>query len=144
VRQHIEQGAPLPHPFLSPEWFDEVHAIRDRYADGAPSTAPQIRMNQIITGAPFGDDDIKLYVDTSQGAMMLERGELESPDVTVTTDYETARKVLVDQDAAAGMQAFMSGKIKVQGDMAKLMAMQASPPDDVARQIADAIKDVTA
>jgi putative sterol carrier protein len=101
-------------------------------------------MNQIITGAPFSEADIKLYVDTSEGAMVLERGELDSPDVTVTTDYETARKVLVDQDAAAGMQAFMSGKIKVQGDMAKLMAMQASPPDDTARKIAAEIKEVTA
>jgi len=133
----------LPHPFLSDEWFDEVHAIRSRHADGTPSSAPQIRMNQIITGAPFADGDIKLYVDTSEGAMVLERGELDSPDVTVTTDYETARKVLVDQDAAAGMQAFMSGKIKVQGDMAKLMAMQASPPDDTARKIAEEIKEAT-
>ena len=28
------------------------------------------------------------------------------------------------------MQAFMSGKIKVQGDMMKLMAMQTAMPDD--------------
>jgi len=32
----------------------------------------------------------------------------------------------VSGDPAAGMQAFMSGKVKIQGDMAKLMAAQAS------------------
>ncbi|MCB0956837.1 MAG: SCP2 sterol-binding domain-containing protein, partial [Ilumatobacter sp.] len=48
-------------------------------------------------------------------------------------------------DQAAGMQAFMSGKIKVQGDMMKMMAMQtAMPQDDIAKQIATEIKDITA
>jgi putative sterol carrier protein len=134
----------MPYPFLSAEWFDEVHAIRNRYADSAPSVPHQIRMNQIITGAPFTEDDVKLYMDTSHGTLVLAPGELESPDVTVTTDYETARKILVEQDPQAGMQAFMAGKIKVQGDMAKLMAMQGTPPDDTARKIADEIKAATA
>ena len=63
----------------------------------------------------------------------------------MTTDYDTARKVFVDQDQAAGMQAFMAGKIKVQGDMMKMMALQtAMPQDDVAKQISAEIKDLTA
>ena len=133
----------MPYPFLSAEWFDEVHAIRDRYTDGAPPVPHKIRMNQVITGAPFTDGDIKLYMDTSEGAMVLALGELDTPDVTITTDYDTARKIFVDQDPQAGMQAFMSGKIKVQGDMAKLMAMQAGGSDETAKKIADAIKEAT-
>ena len=54
----------------------------------------------------------------------MELGALDTPDLTITTDWETARKIFVDQDQAAGMQAFMAGKIKVQGDMMKMMAMQ--------------------
>ncbi len=43
------------------------------------------------------------------------------------------------------MQAFMSGKIKVQGDMMKLMAMQtAIPIDETTDKIADEIKAITA
>ena len=42
------------------------------------------------------------------------------------------------------MQAFMSGKIKVQGDMMKMMALQtAIPQDDVTKAIADEIKAAT-
>ncbi len=42
------------------------------------------------------------------------------------------------------MQAFMAGKIKVQGDMMKMMAMQTSmPQDNVAQTIADEIKSIT-
>ena len=62
----------------------------------------------------------------------------------MTTDYETAKALFVEQDAAAGMQAFMTGKITVQGDMMKLMAMQtAMPTDEASRQIADEIKAIT-
>ena len=64
--------------------------------------------------------------------------------VTVSTDWDTARKIFVDQDQAAGMQAFMSGKIKVQGDMTKLMMMNAAPPDEVAKSVAAEIKEMTA
>ena len=40
--------------------------------------------------------------------------------------------MIVDQDPAAAMQAFMAGKIKVQGDMMKLMAVQAAVADNEA------------
>jgi len=70
-------------------------------------------------------------------------GELDTPDLTLTTDYDTAKSIFVDQDQAAGMQAFMAGKIKVQGDMTKLMAMGAGQNDEVARTIAAEIKAIT-
>ena len=41
------------------------------------------------------------------------------------------------------MQAFMSGKIKIQGDMTKLMAMQGAPPDEFAKKVAEEIKAIT-
>jgi hypothetical protein len=37
----------------------------------------------------------------------------------------------------------MAGKVKVQGDMTKLMAMQATPPDARAQELSQKIKDVT-
>ena len=42
------------------------------------------------------------------------------------------------------MQAFMAGKIKVQGDMMKIMAMQsAMPQDEISKKIAEEIKAIT-
>ena len=62
----------------------------------------------------------------------------------MTTDYATAKALFVDQDPAAGMQAFMAGKITVQGDMMKLMAMQTSmPADEASQKIAEEIKAMT-
>jgi hypothetical protein len=138
----------MSHPFLSPSWMEAAKAIREKYAGQATKVTTSIRMNQVITGVPEGvgaDSTIKTYMDTSSGDVVMELGELEGADLTVTTDYDTARKLFVDQDQAAGMQAFMSGKIKVQGDMMKMMAMQTSMPnDEIAKTIAGEIKDITA
>ena len=134
----------MSHPFLSEDWMAAAKAIREKYQDQATKVTTSIRMNQVITDGPFGDDPINLYLDTSSGDVVMELGALDTPDLTLTTDYDTARKIFVEQDQAAGMQAFMAGKIKVQGDMMKMMAMQTSMPnDDIAKQIATEIKDIT-
>jgi hypothetical protein len=134
----------MPHPFLSDEWMAEARAIRERYAGQTTKVTQVLKINQVVTGAPFGDGTVESYVDTSSGDVVMELGHLEDADVTVTTDYDTAKAIFVEQDAAAGMQAFMSGKITVQGDMMKLMAMQtAMPTDEASRQISEEIKAIT-
>jgi putative sterol carrier protein len=135
----------MTYQFLTEEWMTAAKAIREKYADQVPAVTVSIRMNQVITDVPFGDGTVKSYLDTSSGAVDMELGELEAADLTVTTDYDTARKVFVDQDQAAGMQAFMSGKIKVQGDMMKMMAMQTGMPQtDITKQVSEEIKAITA
>jgi putative sterol carrier protein len=137
----------MTHPFLSDEWMDAARDIRAKYQDQVPKVTTSIRINQVITDVPFGDDTVTInsYLDTSSGEVVMELGELEGADATVTTDYATAKAMFVDGDQAVAMQAFMSGKIKVQGDMMKLMAMQtAMPQDDISKQIAAEIKEITA
>jgi putative sterol carrier protein len=132
--------------FLSEEWINAAREIRLKYADQAPPFPHKITMNQVITDVPEGvsaDGEVKVYMDSSSGQMELELGQLDEADVTISTDYDTARKIFVDQDPQAGMQAFMSGKIKITGDMTKLMMMQAAAPNDVAKTIAQEIKDIT-
>jgi putative sterol carrier protein len=141
---HAKESLDVTHQFLSDEWMTAVREIRARYADQTAPVPYKIKLNQVITDVPFGDGEVRLYVDTSDGTMSLEKGQLDDAEVTLTTDYDTARAVIVDQDQAAAMQAFMSGKIKVQGDMTKLMMMNATPQDDVAKQVAAEIKGVTA
>jgi putative sterol carrier protein len=81
-------------------------------------------MNLNITEVPFGDGEVQAHMDTSDGEMKMDLGHIEDPELTVTLDYATAKAILVEQNPQAGMQAFMAGKIKVQGDMTKLMALQ--------------------
>jgi putative sterol carrier protein len=134
----------MAHLFLSDEWMGAARAIREKYADEVPEVEADLRINQVVTDVPFGDDDVHSYLDTSSGSVVMELGQLEDADVTVTTDYATAQALFVDQDPAVAMQAFMTGKVKVQGDMMKLMAMQTSlPSNEFSEKIAQEIKDIT-
>jgi len=133
----------VPYKFLSDEWMDEAKKIREEFAGKGSPPAHAVRMNQIITDVPFGDGTINAHMDTSGGDLEMDIGHLDNPDLTVTLDYETAKAILVDQNPQAGMQAFMAGKIKVQGDMTKLMAMQSGTPDPTAQEVAAKIKEIT-
>jgi putative sterol carrier protein len=82
-------------------------------------------------------------MDTSNGEMEMDLGHIENPDLTVTLDYATAKAIIVEQNPQAGMQAFMAGKIKVQGDMTKLMAMQSGVVDPAAAEVAAKIAEIT-
>jgi putative sterol carrier protein len=123
----------------------EAKAIRERYAGQTGKVTQSLKINQVVTGAPFGEGTVESYLDTSSGDVVMELGRLDDADATLTTDYDTAKAMFVDQDHAAGMQAFMTGKVTVQGDMMKLMALQtALPRDEVAEKIAAEIKAMTA
>ncbi len=131
------------YKFLSEEWVAEAKAIREQHAGDAPAPAHSVRMNQVITDVPFGDGEIQAHMDTSNGEMEMDFGHLENPDLTVTLDYATAKAILVDGNPQAGMQAFMAGKVKVDGDMTKLMAMQTGAVDPKAAEVAAAIQAIT-
>ena len=131
------------YPFLSDEWVAEAKKIREEYRGKTGPIAHSVKMNQVITEVPFGSGTIDAHMDTSGGELHLDLGHIENPDLKVTLDYGTAKAILVDGNPQAGMQAFMAGKIKVEGDMTKLMAMQAQAPDPAAAEVAQRVKDIT-
>ena len=112
------------YPFLSPEWIEAARNLRKEVMEKTGKIEFELKMNQIVTDIPFHEQELRTYSDTSQGFLDLEIGEIESPDVTVTIDYETAKALFVDQNPQAAVEAFMSGKIKVTGDLTKLLALQ--------------------
>jgi putative sterol carrier protein len=135
----------MTHAFLSTEWMDAARAIREKYADQVPEIDAVIKINLSIFDVPFDDHTVNAVFDTSSGNLQLELGELDDPDATISTDYETAQALFVEQDQTVAMQAFMAGKIKVQGDMMKMMAMQtAIPSNEFTDTIAAEIKSITA
>ena len=128
--------------FLSDPWLDQLVALTQEYADKVPAPAAKMRLNQSVTGAPFSQDAIQMHTDTTSGKGVVGRGHLENADITITVDYDTAKSLIVDGDQAAAMQAFMSGKIKVDGDMSKMMVPQ-PPKNDAQKELDQKIKDMT-
>lgn len=129
------------YPFLSDEWIAAAREIRE---NGPAAPVPHVmKMNLIVTEVPFGDSDIEAHMDTTSGELQMDTGHLEGEDLTVTVDYATAKAIFVEGNPQAGMQAFMAGKIKVQGDMTKMMAMQSSAPDEAQLEVAAKIAEIT-
>ena len=133
----------MTHEFLTAGWIEAARAIRDEYSERVTAPPVVIRMNQLITAGPDGVD-IETHIDTSNGHVSIELGHLPKADVTITTDYGTARALFVEQDAQAAMAAFMGGKIKVEGDFSKLLALQGYQVEPVAQEIAERIRSITA
>ena len=131
-------------PFLSDEWTAEVRRLHDEVVTQSTPPAQSVRMNLILTQSPLGDGTIDAHVDTSSGEVIVDTGHLEDPDLTVTVDYETAKAILVEDDAQAAMQAFMSGRIKIEGDMTLLLAMQNTPVDPAHQELAARVREITA
>lgn len=136
------------YPFLSEKWMVAARKIRDEYGHKAPDVPP-IALNLVVNDVPFGDGSLNAHIDSSRGGLALDEGHLDKPDVSITTDYETAKALFVDQNPAAAMQAFMSGKIRVQGDLTKLLALQdvagtGSAEDGLlVKEVAERVKAIT-
>lgn len=134
------------HPFLSDEWIAAARAIRAEHDHVGPEVPDDIRMNQVVIDVPFGTGRVEAHIDTTSGTLEMELGHLENADVTVTLDYETAKAVFVDGTPQAAMKAFMDGKVRVQGEMAKLIATmgQVAAPDEASvTAVQQAIRDIT-
>ena len=58
----------------------------------------------------------------------LVRQSSRNASTTLTMPGDVLRKVFLEFDMNAAMQAFMSGQIKAAGDMTKLMALQTARP----------------
>ncbi|MGH7860276.1 MAG: SCP2 sterol-binding domain-containing protein [Candidatus Binatia bacterium] len=124
--------------FLSDEWFAEAKKIRDEVSPPAPTgPAADLTLNIVVTGGPSGDKEIHIK------AGEFGEGLVEAP-TKLTVPYEVAKKTFIERDQQAGMQAFMQGQIKVEGDMSKLMAMQTVQPSAEEQEVQKRIADITA
>jgi hypothetical protein len=131
------------HAFLSPEWLVAAREVYERLAPEAGPLLPA-RINQTVTDVPFGPGELHGHVDTTSGTLRIDEGHLPDAGVSITLDYATARALLVDQDPAAVMQAFMAGRIKVQGDMTELLRLQSALAVEQLHGAGAAIMEITA
>jgi putative sterol carrier protein len=103
--------------YLSQEWMDRAKELAQDFPETPGAT---VRMQQVVTGAPEGD--VKYYTVIENGKTLEQSlGEDAQADVTLTNSYEDAVKIMKGElDANA---AFMQGRVKVTGNMAKIMSM---------------------
>jgi hypothetical protein len=107
------------YPFLSDEWFQAVEALRDK-APAAPEEVADIAVNMVVTGGPDGERTLHF------AGGRFDRGLVDGAPTKVTVPHRVARSLLVDLDPGAAITAFMTGEIRVEGDLNRLMELQQS------------------
>ena len=125
--------------FLTDEWFAKVHELRE--AAGSIETPPALAglaINITVTGGPHGDKEMAL-VDG-----MLENGHHQDSGTHMILPADLAKRIFIDGDQSAGMQGFMTGQIRIEGDMSKLMALQTAQPTASQMALQQQIKEMTA
>ena len=127
----------MTYVFLSDPWLDEVKKLTEEA--GVSGMPPGVQLNLVVTGGPDGDRELHIAEGT------FGNGLLDGAPTKLTVPYEVAKSMFVKGDQAAAMQAFMSGQIKVEGDMTKLMAMQgAGGPSPEQQAFSEKLKEITA
>ena len=106
--------AELP-AFLGEDWF-ALGAVEGGGLPAVPGAS--IRLQQVVTGGPTGD--VRYLTIIEDGRTVEQRVGVDSDaDVTITTTYDDAVAIQRGElDINAG---FMQGRVKVGGDMAKLL-----------------------
>ena len=128
----------MGHVFLSDSWFEEQERIRTEINPPVPDVIKDLTINLVVTGGPDGD------VSARMEAGRFLKGLADAAPTKLTVAYDVAKKMFIEQDQQASMQAFMSGQIQVEGDMSKIMMMQAAgPPSEEAIKVQNAVKEMT-
>lgn len=114
--------------FLSDEWFAKVEELKNDAGD--LNTPPALA--DLVLNITVQTDDGEVEMCLNGGN--FQKGHEGNAPTKLTLPFEIAQKLFIENDQSAGMQGFMSGQIKVEGDMSKLMAMQTVQPS--AEQVA--------
>jgi len=103
--------------FLSQDWLDLQKGLAERLPERPGATA---RVQYVVTGAPDGEVRyFQSWLDGRLGDSGL--GDDQDAELTYRLAYVDARQIA--EGALDANVAFMQGRVKVTGDMGKVMAL---------------------
>lgn len=123
--------------YLSAEWLDETRGMATSQPERPGASA---RMQYVVTGGP--DGDIKYWWRLEDGQLLESAlGTLDDADFTMTLSYVDSVKIQKGElDANA---AFMQGRMKVTGNMGKLMQLMPLTNSPEYKALQETIRTVT-
>ena len=108
--------------FLTEEWATTMTEKLNASDDFKGAAAnQQVKLQQVVTDTPDGGET-KYYFTIDGGNAQVALGEISDAEATITQNYETA--VAINKQELNAQNAFMQGKLKISGNMMKLMQLQ--------------------
>jgi putative sterol carrier protein len=106
--------------YLSDEWAKAVtEAVNANDAFKQQASGKTAKVQNVVTAT---DGEKKYFFKVENGQAEVSAGEIPDAEATLTTDYETS--TALSKGELNGTAAYMSGKLKINGDLMKLMQLQ--------------------
>lgn len=123
--------------FLTEAWFEQVEQLSN---EAGELNLPPALANMIIN-LKVSDAEQDIEANFANG--LLHRGLNDDATTTLLLDRDILQAIITDFDMNQIMGAFMSGKIRVEGDMSQLMAVQTARPSTEQKELFTRIKSMT-
>ena len=123
--------------FLTDEWFTQVEQLGDAAGElNLPPTLASMVINLKVS-------DVNQSTEANFTNGLLNRGLNAEATTTLSLDRTILQSMITDFDMNEVMGAFMGGKIRVEGDMSQLMALQTARPSAEQKELFKRIKAMT-
>ena len=123
--------------FLSDPWFEQV----EQFGQEAGELNLPPALAGMIINLKVADSDKDIEANFANG--YLHRGLNDNATTTLVLDRELLQSIITDFDMNEIMGAFMGGKIRVEGDMSQLMAVQTARPSAEQKELFKRIRSQT-
>jgi putative sterol carrier protein len=110
----------VPVKFLTPEWAEALKTeLNGSETFRSAAAGQEATIQQVITTS---EGATHYWIKIADSAIDLGVGDTEAPDATITQSYDTA--VALARNELSAVTAFMTGKIKIAGNMGLLLGLQ--------------------
>lgn len=106
--------------YLSEEWAKAVtEAVNGNDSFKQQAAGKTVKLQYVVTTT---EGETKYYTELKDGQADVGIGTIDDPEATLSADYDTSAALFRNELNATA--AYMSGKLKIQGDLMRLMQLQ--------------------
>lgn len=122
--------------FLTQSWFDAVARLNQEV--GELNLSPNLA-ELTINVTVKSENPTLLHLQAGK----INQHHIQNADATIYIDQDALNQIIHDNSVDTALEAFMTGKIFIEGDMSKVMALQSARPSQEQKALYKQIKEMT-